>query len=67
MTRTAQQPSRNARAAAYAIGVLLGLVVAIASSDVVVGVIAGASFVVVAVGFLRLWTGDEHEHPSRHP
>ena len=58
MIRTVQGPSRTALATSSAIGVLIGVVVAIATSDVILGVIAGASFVAIVTGFLRLWTGD---------
>ena len=57
MTRTEQGPSHTALATTTAIGVLIGVVVAILTSDVILGVIAGASSVAIVVDFLRLWTG----------
>jgi hypothetical protein len=47
--------------------VLIGVVVAVLTSDVILGVIAGAALVAIAVGFLRLWTGGGGDHRARHP
>ena len=57
MTRTGQEPSRTAIGALMAIGSVIGIVVAVLASDVILGVIAGASFIAITVGMLRLWTG----------
>ena len=38
------------------IGVALGVVVALLTSDVIVGVIAGAGFIAVATQMVSLWT-----------
>jgi hypothetical protein len=38
------------------IGVALGVVVALLTSDVIVGVIAGAGFIAVATQMVNLWT-----------
>jgi hypothetical protein len=46
-------------------GVTLGVVVALLAHDVVLGVIAGASFIALAVSTLKLWTGGGTTH--RHP
>jgi hypothetical protein len=66
MIRAEQGPSRRATAVLTTLGVLIGVVVAVATSDVILGVIAGASFVAISVGLLRLWTGGGTPRP-RHP
>lgn len=58
MTRIAQRPSPAVVTTLTSIGVVIGVVVAMLTSDVILGVIAGASFIAVTVGLLRLWTGD---------
>ncbi len=65
MTRIAQRPSPAVVATLTTIGVVIGLVVAILTSDVILGVIAGASFIAITVGLVRLWAGDGTRHP-RH-
>jgi hypothetical protein len=57
MTGTKQGPSRTAVGALTGTGVAIGILVAVVASDVILGVIAGASFIAVTVGLLRLWTG----------
>ena len=52
--------------ALWVVGLLIGLVVGLATSDVILGVIAGASFIAVSVGLLRIWTGSGTAKP-RHP
>ena len=66
MTRQEQETSRAAFVVVWTVGVLIGVVVALATSDVILGVIAGASLVTIAVGLLRLWTGGGRPKP-RHP
>ena len=66
MTRDVQAPSRTAMTAIWSVAVAIGVVVAFATSDVVLGVIAGAPCVVIGVGLLRLWTGEGTGRP-RHP
>jgi hypothetical protein len=66
MPRTDQGPSQTAVTALTATGVVIGVLVAVLASDVVLGVIAGAAFIAIAVGLLRLWTGGGTP-PSRHP
>jgi hypothetical protein len=39
------------------IGLVLGILVAVLTSDVILGVIAGAGLIAVTVGLRRLWTG----------
>ncbi|HET7311180.1 MAG TPA: hypothetical protein VFJ17_07630 [Mycobacteriales bacterium] len=63
MTRTDQGPSRTGYAAAIVIGVALGAVVATLTSDVILGVIAGAPCVAIIVGLQRLWTGGGTTRP----
>jgi len=38
------------------IGVVLGVAVAVFTSDVIFGVIAGAGFIAVAIQMVKLWT-----------
>ena len=66
MTGTDRGPSRTALAAAWAVGVLVGLVVGVLTSDVILGIIAGAPCVVIGVGLLRVWTGGDTSR-TRHP
>ncbi len=39
------------------VGVALGVVIAVLTSDVIVGVIAGAGFILIARTMVTLWTG----------
>jgi ABC-2 type transport system permease protein len=47
------------------VGVALGVTVAVCTSDVIMGVIAGAGFIAIAIQMVKLWGG----HPDRpgHP
>ena len=65
MTRTEQRPASAVVPALTGIGVAIGVVVAILTSDVILGVIAGASFIAVTVGLVRLWAGGGTQRP-RH-
>ena len=65
MTRIVQQPSPVVVTALTVIGVAIGVVVAILTSDVILGVIAGAAFIAIAVGLARLWVGDGATRPRR--
>jgi hypothetical protein len=65
VTRIEQQPRPAAVPALTGIGVAIGVVVAMLTSDVILGVIAGASFIAVAVGLVRLWVGSGTQRP-RH-
>ena len=65
MTRTEQRPSPAVVTALTGIGVAIGVVVAMLTSDVILGVIAGASFIAITVGLVRLWVGDRTRRP-RH-
>ena len=66
MSKADQRRSRYATGIAGAVGVLIGVVVAVLTSDVILGVIAGASFIAITVGLRRLWTGGGDPRP-RHP
>jgi hypothetical protein len=57
MTREVQAPSRTAMTVVWAVAVVIGVVVALATSDVILGIIAGAPCVAIGVGLLRLWNG----------
>lgn len=65
MTKSDTGPSRASVTAVSGMGILIGIVVAVLTVDVILGVIAGASFVAITVGALRLWYGGT-THP-RHP
>ena len=65
MTRQEQETSRAAFVVVWTLGVLIGVVVGLATSDVILGVIAGASFVALSVGLRQLWTGGTPK--PRHP
>ena len=67
MTRQQQGPSRTASGTSVAIGMTIGVVVAIGTRDVILGVIAGASFIAIVVGMLRLWHGGRSDRRPRHP
>jgi ABC-2 type transport system permease protein len=47
------------------IGVVLGILVGVLTADVVLGVIAGASFIALTVQSVKLWTGSNPRRP-RH-
>ena len=49
MPRTDREPSQTATTALTATGVVIGVVVAVLASDVILGVIAGAAFIAIAV------------------
>jgi hypothetical protein len=64
--KTEQALSRHTTAIATAFGTLIGVVVAVLTSDVILGVIAGASFIAITAGLWRLWTGGGDPR-TRHP
>jgi ABC-2 type transport system permease protein len=39
------------------VGIILGVVVAVLTSDVIIGVIAGAGFIAITIQMVKLWTG----------
>jgi hypothetical protein len=45
------------------IGLTVGVIVAVLASDVILGVVAGATFIAITVGLLRLWTGARSPRP----
>ena len=57
MTRTSQEPSRIVVGTVAGIGVAIGIVVVLLTSDVILGVIAGSALIAITVGLVRLWTG----------
>jgi hypothetical protein len=66
MIRTAQGPSHVVLAAITSVGVTIGIVVAVLTSDVVLGVIAGSALIAISIGLIRLWTGGGSPRPH-HP
>jgi len=57
MTRTDPTSHRLLITVLTGIGVVLGAAVAMLTSDVILGVIAGAGFIALAVQMVKLWTG----------
>jgi ABC-2 type transport system permease protein len=60
MTRTDLTSHRLLITILTGAGIALGIAVAVLTSDVILGVIAGAGFIAVALQMVRLWTG----HPG---
>ena len=65
MTQTENRPSPTLVTALTGVGVAIGVVVAVLTSDVILGVIAGVSFIAITVGLVRLWAGGGARRP-RH-
>jgi ABC-2 type transport system permease protein len=61
MTSTDLTSHRLLVTALIGVGLALGVTVAIVTSDVIVGVIAGAGFIAIAIQLVKLWTA----HPAR--
>ena len=57
MATTGQSSHRLLITVLTGIAVALGIAVAVLSSDVIAGVIAGAGFLAVSVQMIKLWTG----------
>ena len=57
MTRTSQEPSRVVVGTVAGIGIAIGIVVVLLTSDVILGVIVGSALIAITVGLVRLWTG----------
>ncbi len=57
MTGTGQRPSPVVVTTLSVIGVAIGVVVGMLTADVIEGVMAGALFIAIAVGLVRLWAG----------
>ena len=66
MLRNKTGASRGATWALFGVGVAVGIVVGLLTSDVILGVIAGSGLIAVAVGLLRAWNGDSTSR-LRHP
>lgn len=66
MTRTEQGPSPVVVGTLTGVGVAIGAIVAVLTSDVILGVIAGASLTAITVGLARLWAGGTRSpgHPG---
>jgi ABC-2 type transport system permease protein len=60
MTRTDLSSHRLLITILTGVGIALGIAIAVFTSDVILGVIAGAGFIAVALQMVRLWTG----HPG---
>jgi hypothetical protein len=56
MTRTDLTSHRVLMTVLIGIGVILGVAVGVFTSDVILGVIAGAGFIAVATQLVKLWT-----------
>lgn len=65
MAGTTQNQQRVPITVLTLIGVALGVVVGLLTSDVILGVIAGAGFIAVTVQMVRLWTGHGGPTASR--
>ena len=48
------------------IGIALGVTVAVLTSDVIIGVIAGAGFIGITVQMVKLWTGHSGPPITHH-
>ncbi len=57
MTRVEARPNRSVTWALSGAGIVLGIVIAVLTSDVILGVIAGSALIAVTVGVYRAWTG----------
>ena len=65
MTRTDLTSHRSLITALTGIGVVLGVTVGVVTSDVILGVIAGAGFIAIATQMVKLWTN--HAGPPASP
>jgi ABC-2 type transport system permease protein len=66
MTQTALSSHRLLVTVLTGIAVALGVAVAILTSDVILGVIAGVGFFAVTTMMVRLWTGDPRPPAAHH-
>ena len=66
MTRTDLTSHRLLITILTGVGVALGIAVAVLTSDVILGVIAGAGFIAVATQMVKLWTGHPGPPAVRH-
>jgi arginine repressor len=65
MTRTDLTSHRLLITVLTGFGVAIGLVVAVLTSDVILGVIAGAGFIAIATQMVKLWSN--HPGPPVSP
>ena len=63
MARTKQEPGRANVNPLTSAGIVVGVLVAVLFGDVILGVIAGATFIAITVGLVRLWTSGGTPHP----
>ncbi len=61
MKETATKPRRVLVPTLTGIGLAIGVIVAVITTDVILGVIAGASSIAITVGLARLWTGGDNQ------
>jgi hypothetical protein len=61
-----QGPGRVMVGTLTGIGLTIGVVVAVLAGDVILGVTAGAAFIAITVGLVRLWTGGESPGRRHH-
>jgi hypothetical protein len=66
MTRTDMSSHRLLITILTGVGIALGIAVAVLTSDVILGVIAGAGFIAVALQMVKLWTGHPGPPAVRH-
>ena len=66
MTRTDLSSHRLLMTILTGVGVALGVAVAVVTSDVILGVIAGAGFIAVTLQMVKLWTGHPGPSAVRH-
>ena len=65
MSRSDLATHGRAVAVLTVLGVVLGITVAVIAADVIIGVIAGASFIALTVQSVKLWVGADRRR--RHP
>jgi hypothetical protein len=63
MTRIEQRPSTVTVTTLTCTGVAIGVVICILTRDVIEGVMAGALFIAISVGMVRLWFGGGTQRP----
>ncbi len=66
MTRTDLSSHRSLITILTGVGVALGVAIAVLTSDVILGVIAGAGFIAIATQMVRLWSSHPGPPVSHH-
>ena len=66
MTTTGPNSHRLLITMLTGIGIALGVTVAVLTSDVIIGVIAGAGFIGITVQMVKLWTGHSGPPITHH-